>query len=144
MPPDSAKAAPRIAIPMPHSGDRTYAERAIKQYEEAVRLAGGEPMRIGLDAAREEIEKQIASCDAVLLPGSRADVDPEKYREPRHVKTEEIDATREAVDHLSYAQARAGHLLWPAISERIPRRVSGAAYRVAGQPRGRRRRSPRA
>ena len=33
---------PRIAIPMPHSTDRAYSERAIPQYEHAVTLAGGE------------------------------------------------------------------------------------------------------
>jgi putative glutamine amidotransferase len=92
--------APRIAIPMPHSGDRGYAERAVTQYEEAVRLTGGEPVRVELGQAPIEVKKQIESCDAVLLPGSRADIDPRKYREARHEKTAEIDATREAVDHL--------------------------------------------
>ena len=91
--------APRIAIPMPHSGDREYAERSVKQYEDAVRQAGGEPVRIELAHAPLEIGKQVESCDAVLLPGSRADVDPQKYHEARHEKTEEIDPTREAVDH---------------------------------------------
>ncbi|MGA8299248.1 MAG: gamma-glutamyl-gamma-aminobutyrate hydrolase family protein [Terriglobales bacterium] len=98
--PQEAIVKPRIAIPMPHSVDRAYAERAVKQYEDAVRLAGGEPVRIELALTPDEIRKQIESCDAVLLPGSRADVDPEKYHEARHAKTEEIDATREAVDHL--------------------------------------------
>ena len=92
--------APRIAIPVPHSGDRKYAERSVKQYEEAVRLAGGEPVRIELGQSPGDVGKQIESCDAVLLPGSRADIDPEKYHEERHQKTAEIDATREAVDHL--------------------------------------------
>lgn len=91
---------PRVAIPMPHSGDREYAERSVKQYEEAVRLAGGEPVRIELAQAPLEVRNQIESCDAVLLPGSRADVDPEKYNEARHPKTEEIDPMREAVDRL--------------------------------------------
>ncbi len=85
---------------MPHSADREYAERAVKQYEGAVRLAGGEPVRVELDWAPEEVRKRMESCDAVLLPGSRADIDPEKYHEARHAKTEEIDASREAVDHL--------------------------------------------
>jgi putative glutamine amidotransferase len=92
--------SPRIAIPMPHSGDRDYAERSVKQYEEAVRQSGGEPVRIELALTPAEIRKQLESCDAVLLPGSKADVDPQKYREARHEKTEEIDPTREAVDHL--------------------------------------------
>ena len=92
--------APRIAIPMPHSGDRDYAERSVKQYEEALRLAGGEPVRIEFGQSAAEVGKQIESCDAVLLPGSRADVDPEKYHQARHEKTEEIDSAREVVDHV--------------------------------------------
>ena len=75
--------APRIAIPVPHSGDtendREYAERAMPQYEEAVRGAGGEPVRIELEQTPAQLMKQIEGCDAVLLPGSRADLDPQKY-----------------------------------------------------------------
>jgi putative glutamine amidotransferase len=97
---DSPAIRPRIAIPMPHSSDRDYAERSVAQYEEAVRQAGGDPIRIEPAQAPAEVRKQIEDCDAVLLPGSRADVDPQKYHEPRHEKTIEIDAKREAVDHL--------------------------------------------
>src|SRR5467141_1727261 len=92
--------APRIAIPIPHSGDREYAERALPQYEEAVRLAGGEPVRIELDQTPVQVMKQIERCDAILLPGSRADVDPGKYRADRHEKTASADAKRERVDDL--------------------------------------------
>src|SRR6202795_5399566 len=91
---------PRIAIPVPHSGDREYAERALPQYEEAVRLAGGEPVRIELDQTPAQVLKQIERCDAVLLPGSRADVDPKKYRADRHEKTASADAQRDMVDGL--------------------------------------------
>ena len=91
---------PRIAIPVPHSGDREYAERALPQYEAAVRGAGGDPVRIELDQSPSQIKKQVEGCDAVLLPGSRADVDPQKYNAPRHPKTEETDAKRNAVDAL--------------------------------------------
>jgi putative glutamine amidotransferase len=91
---------PRIAIPVPHSGDREYAERALPQYEEAVRGAGGEPVRIELDQTPVQVLKQIERCDAVLLPGSRADVDPKKYRADRHEKTASADAQRDMVDGL--------------------------------------------
>jgi putative glutamine amidotransferase len=91
---------PRIAIPVPHSGDREYAERALPQYEEAVRGAGGEPVRIELDQTPVQIMKQIERCDAVLLPGSRADVDPRKYSADRHEKTASADAQRDTVDEL--------------------------------------------
>ena len=89
---------PRIAIPVPHSGDREYAERALPQYMEAVRGAGGEPVRIELDQTPAQVREQAQGCDAVLLPGSRADVDPEKYGAERHPKTAEVDAKRDAVD----------------------------------------------
>ena len=49
--------APRIAIPMPHSFDPEYAERAIPQYERAVALAGGEPVRIALNQAPDDVRK---------------------------------------------------------------------------------------
>src|SRR6266850_5624913 len=91
---------PRIAIPIPHSGDREYAERALPQYEEAVRLAGGEPVRIELDQTPAQVMKQIERCDAVLLPGSKADVDPQKYGTHRHQKTAAADSKRDNVDEL--------------------------------------------
>jgi putative glutamine amidotransferase len=97
---DFANNAPRIAIPMPHSDDREYAERALPNYENAVRGAGGEPVRIDFDQTAEEVKKTLATCDAVLLPGSRADVDPEKYRAARHPKTNEADAKRDGLDRL--------------------------------------------
>ena len=91
---------PRIAIPVPHSGDREYAERALPQYEEAVRGAGGEPVRIELGQTPVQVMKEIERCDAVLLPGSRADVDPKKYSADRHEKTASADAQRELMDDL--------------------------------------------
>jgi putative glutamine amidotransferase len=91
---------PRIAIPVPHSGDREYAERALPQYEEAVRRAGGEPIRIELDQTPAQVMRQIERCDAVLLPGSRADVDPQKYDAQRHEKTASADPKRDTVDEL--------------------------------------------
>lgn len=96
---------PRIAIPMPHSLDREYAERAIPQYERAVEQAGGEPVRIPLNqasAAMMKIEtlKMMESCDGVLLPGSKADVDPVKFGAQRSPHTAAADLRRDAVDQL--------------------------------------------
>jgi putative glutamine amidotransferase len=91
---------PRIAIPLPHSSDREYAERAIPQYEQAVTQAGGEPIRIPLDQTQTEIRNLIATCDAVLLPGSKADVDPAKFHAPRSPHTAAPDVPRNMVDEL--------------------------------------------
>jgi len=91
---------PRIAIPLPHGADQEYAERAIPQYERAVELSGGAPVRIPLDRTPAEVMKLIERCDAVLLPGSKADVDPAKFGAERHPKTEAADPRRDTVDEL--------------------------------------------
>jgi len=91
---------PRIAIPMPHSTDLEYGERAIPQYESAVRQAGGEPVRIPLDQSTAEVKKLIESCDGVLLPGSNADVDPASFGADRSPHTAAADPRRDAVDAL--------------------------------------------
>jgi putative glutamine amidotransferase len=91
---------PRIAIPVPHSGDPEYASRSLPQYEQAVEKAGGEPVAIPLDKTPAEVMKLIEQCDAVLLPGSRADVDPAKYDAPRQPHTAAPDPGRDTVDEL--------------------------------------------
>jgi putative glutamine amidotransferase len=85
---------------MPHSIDREYAERAIPKYEHAVELAGGEPVRIPLDQTPSEIMKIIERCDGVLLPGSKADVEPSKFGVPRSPHTAAADPGRDTVDEL--------------------------------------------
>jgi len=96
---------PRIAIPMPHSIDLDYAERSILQYERAVQQAGGEPVRIPLgqpqsEMLKIEITKIMESCDGVLLPGSKADVDPSRFNATRSPHTAIADARRDTVDDL--------------------------------------------
>src|ERR1017187_9149008 len=91
---------PRIAIPVPHSSDPKYTERALPQYEHAVAMAGGQPVRIPLDQSPAGIMKLIEHCDAVLLPGSPADVDPAKYDAPRNPQTSAADPKRDTVDEL--------------------------------------------
>jgi putative glutamine amidotransferase len=95
-----AEMKPRIAIPLPHGADAEYAERAIPQYERAVELAGGDPVRIPLDRSPAEVMKLIERCDGVLLPGSKADVDPAKFGAAKHEKTNPADPKRDTVDEL--------------------------------------------
>lgn len=97
---NSSEPLPRIAIPVPHSGDREYAERALPQYEEAVRLAGGEPVRVELHLPAAEVRALLESCRGVLLPGSRADIEPQEYGAERNAKTAASDRKREAMDEL--------------------------------------------
>ena len=95
-----ANSLPQIAIPLPHSGDREYAVRAIPQYERAVALAGGQPVRIPLDQTPTEVMKIVERCDGVLLPGSNADVDPVRFGAIRSLHTAAPDALRDNVDEL--------------------------------------------
>jgi len=94
---------------MPHSIDREYAERAIPQYERAVEKAGGESVRIPLDQTPAEVMKIIELCDGVLLPGSKADVDPAKFSATRSPHTAAADPQRDAVDELLLRDAYNRH-----------------------------------
>lgn len=89
---------PRIAIALPLSSDPDYVQRSLPQYEHAVQMAGGAAVRIPLDINQPELKKLVASCDAVLLPGSKTDVDPAKYGAAKHEKTAEADPNRDFVD----------------------------------------------
>ena len=91
---------PRIAIPLPCSDKPDYNARALPQYEDAVRKAGGEPVRVALDLSNSEIAKLASGCQAVLLPGSNADVDPQKYGKQREPRTAAADPLRDNVDEL--------------------------------------------
>jgi putative glutamine amidotransferase len=93
-------ARPRIAIPLPLSGNPEYVERSLPQYEHAIEMAGGEPVRVPLDLPPAETMKIVERCDAVLLPGASADVDPAKYDAVRHEKTAPADVRRDTVDEL--------------------------------------------
>lgn len=90
---------PRIAIPVPHS-NAEYAQRVLPDYEKAIEAAGGEPVVIPLNATPEETATLLKRCQGVLLPGSKADVDPQKYGAAKHSKTEAADPARDAADEL--------------------------------------------
>jgi len=83
---------------MPHSTDLEYGERAIPQYERAVTLAGGEPVRVSLNETRSSLKKVIGSCSGVLLPGSHADVNPARFQQEKSPHAASADLRREAVD----------------------------------------------
>jgi putative glutamine amidotransferase len=91
---------PRIAIPVPNSTDSSYVMRALPQYEHAIREAGGDPVIIDVTAESAAIAQMVKTCDGVLLPGSPADVDPEKYDASRHPKTAAPDVLRDNTDEL--------------------------------------------
>ena len=91
---------PRIAIPIPISNDAKYVMRALPQYEHAVREAGGVPVILDVTAPSNAIAQKAKTCDGVLLPGSPADVDPEKYGAARQPETAAADDLRDNADEL--------------------------------------------
>ena len=97
---DINRERPRIALPEPCSYDPEYSNRALPAYLRAVEAAGGEPVVIPLASSPEEIARTITTCSAVLLPGSKADVDPQKYNSSRQPETNAADALRDCADEL--------------------------------------------
>jgi putative glutamine amidotransferase len=91
---------PRIALPEPKSGDPDYTGRALPQYVAALEQSGAEPVIIRLHQLPEEIAKAITNCDGVLLPGSAADVDPQKYFAQRRPECGPADPLRDTADEL--------------------------------------------
>ncbi len=91
---------PRIAIPTPTSHDEDYNQRCWPEYAAAVEGVGGEPVRIPLTLDPAETANFASSCDAVLLPGSPADVHPQKYGQEALPATAAPDLAREATDEL--------------------------------------------
>jgi putative glutamine amidotransferase len=91
---------PRIAIPVPTSFDLEYNQKSWPQYAAAVQQAGGEPVEVPLTLTPSEIADLINTCQAILLPGSPADVNPQKYGHDRIEATADADHPRENVDEL--------------------------------------------
>ncbi|MGH9571592.1 MAG: gamma-glutamyl-gamma-aminobutyrate hydrolase family protein [Candidatus Angelobacter sp.] len=91
---------PRIAIPEPCSFDAEYSARSLPPYLRALETCGGEPVMIPLTAAPEQMARMISGCAAALLPGSKADVDPQRFNASRHPKTAPADPLREAAEEL--------------------------------------------
>ena len=91
---------PRIAIPEPTSTDEAYNQRSLPQYVHAVEAAGGIAVPIPLGHSRASQESILASCSAILLPGSPADVDPARYGQTATKECAAKDEAREAADDL--------------------------------------------
>src|ERR1039458_3036177 len=91
---------PRIAIPVPTSTDFDYNRRSWPVYASAIERSGGEPVEVRLDQPPAETARLIANCQGVLLPGSGADVNPQKYGQDPMEECAPADAARENVDEL--------------------------------------------
>lgn len=91
---------PRIAIPQSRFNAPEYVAKVMPDYFAAVERAGGQAVDIPLDLDNHQIARRAATCDAVLLPGSPADVNPQKYGAERHPRTAADDPRRDNADEL--------------------------------------------
>ena len=95
----------RIAIPEPASPLYTedalaYNARSLPQYLHALHSAGATPILIPLHETPQRVAKVLSTVHGILLPGSGADIEPQKYGEARLAQTAPADPAREAVDEL--------------------------------------------
>jgi len=90
---------PRVGVPYRTrkeelSGD----DRKIEPYLQAVRAGGGDPVAVSLALSSEELTRLAEALDAIVLPGSPADVDPSRFHSTRHPRTAPADRDRERTD----------------------------------------------
>jgi putative glutamine amidotransferase len=97
---------PRIAIPFPYY-EHGWSRRSLPDYLNAISLSGGEPLLIPESATPELAAHMVKTCDGIVLPGSPADIDPEKYGAARHARTAPPDAARDMLDELLLQDAHA-------------------------------------
>lgn len=94
-----------IAIPEPTSSDPEYNERSLPPYLAALRSAGATPILVPLHERQDRVARLLAGVQGILLPGSRFDVDPQRYGEDRVPECGEPDPARTAVDELLLQEA---------------------------------------
>jgi putative glutamine amidotransferase len=89
---------PRVGIPWRTSQEEAEANQPkIKNYEDAVRKAGGEPVLLTLSNP-PELNRALPDLDAFVLPGSPADVEPAEYGAVNRGLSAPADLAREATD----------------------------------------------
>lgn len=91
---------PRIAIPLPTSNDAEYNRLSWPVYAQAIEKSGGHPVEIPLTSSPRQTADLINTCQAVLLPGSPADLNPQKYGHDPVPECKPSDPARENVDEL--------------------------------------------
>jgi putative glutamine amidotransferase len=88
-----------VAIPVP-SSDPDYNGRSLKPYLDALHAAGLTPVVVPLGESQERVAGLLTGVHGVLLPGSRYDIDPQRYGERATPECGEADPPRTAVDEL--------------------------------------------
>jgi putative glutamine amidotransferase len=69
-------------------------------YLSALRSAGATPILVPVHERQDRVARLLAGVQGILLPGSRFDIDPQRYGEDAIRECGEADAARTAVDEL--------------------------------------------
>jgi putative glutamine amidotransferase len=94
-----ANPRPRVGIPYRTRKEELTGDFGkIEKYTEAVRRAGGEAVVISLGLSSTHLGMVAQTLDAVLLPGSPADVEPSRFGAARHPESSDPDPDRERAD----------------------------------------------
>jgi putative glutamine amidotransferase len=89
---------PRVGIPWRTAQEEVAENRSkIRNYEDSVRRAGGEPVLLSLTHPAD-LQQLLPALDAFVLPGSPADIDPADYGGVNGGKSEPADPPREQTD----------------------------------------------
>ncbi|HKV05205.1 MAG TPA: gamma-glutamyl-gamma-aminobutyrate hydrolase family protein [Candidatus Acidoferrales bacterium] len=90
---------PRVGVPYrTQKEELTGQDGKLEKYLEAVRGAGGEPVRVSLALEPGDLKRLAQTLDAVLLPGSPADINPSRFGAARHPRCADPDPNRERTD----------------------------------------------
>lgn len=90
----------RIAIPEPTSFDTAYNQRTFPHYLAALQSAGAIALPIPLHESQASVARLLSRCNGILLPGSKADINPQAYGEEAIPECAPPDPARQAVDEL--------------------------------------------
>jgi putative glutamine amidotransferase len=91
--------APLVGVPWrTEKQERARDLRYNRDYLDAVRTAGGEPVQVSLLHSPAKLAQIARTLDAIVLPGSPADVDPNLYGASSHAKASKPDTKREKTD----------------------------------------------
>jgi putative glutamine amidotransferase len=98
-----------ISIPEPTGIDPAYNQRSLPAYLAALRSAGATPIIVPLHEHQDRVARLLVGVQGVLLPGSKFDVDPQRYGEVAAPECSPPDPARAAVDELLLQDAFSLH-----------------------------------
>lgn len=76
-----------------------------RDYAEAVEVAGGVPVHLGLIPKPDYVAAALADLDGILLPGSDSDMDPARFGEEPHQRLGRVVPEKDETDLLVLAEA---------------------------------------